>query len=68
MLEKEEGTDGSTTGDVQIADLNDGIVSQVQEPAGLVADECDEKSAAPDGGLIAWLQVLGSFCLYWNHW
>lgn len=21
----------------------------------------------PDGGLIAWLQVAGSFALYWNH-
>jgi hypothetical protein len=25
-------------------------------------------SAIPDGGLIAWLQVLGSFFLWWNTW
>lgn len=36
----------------------------------IVRGEEDEKpeDITPDGGLIAWLQVLGSFALYFNTW
>ncbi|GME42261.1 mfs monocarboxylate transporter [Neofusicoccum parvum] len=29
--------------------------------------EISPSSDPPDGGLLAWLQVAGSFALYWNH-
>jgi len=32
------------------------------------ADEKVVKSKIPNGGLIAWLQVLGSFLLFFNSW
>ncbi|KAK9778625.1 putative Major facilitator superfamily domain-containing protein [Seiridium cardinale] len=55
---------------IQIADLNDGIISEVQkqEPEADVGLGSVKGDEPPDGGLTAWLQVLGSFCLYWNTW
>jgi len=30
--------------------------------------EKETKSAIPNGGLLAWLQVLGSFLMFFNSW
>lgn len=30
--------------------------------------EKETKTAIPNGGLLAWLQVLGSFLLFFNSW
>ncbi|GAM84094.1 hypothetical protein ANO11243_020860 [Dothideomycetidae sp. 11243] len=32
------------------------------------ADSVNDVSSIPDGGLVAWLQVLGSFFLFFNNW
>ncbi|KAI1849994.1 hypothetical protein JX265_003367 [Neoarthrinium moseri] len=54
---------------VKVVDLNDGILSEVQKTESHVgADVTKDDDTLPDGGLHAWLQVLGSFCLYWNTW
>lgn len=53
---------------VQVADLNDGILSEVQKAEPRLADEAVKGDEVPDGGLTAWLQVAGSFFLYWNSW
>lgn len=53
---------------VQVADLNDGILSEVQRNESHVAGAIVKDDEPPDGGLQAWLQVFGSFCLYWNTW
>lgn len=35
---------------------------------GVVADKPPAEELPPDGGLDAWLQVLGSFFLFFNSW
>ncbi|KAH6614359.1 major facilitator superfamily domain-containing protein [Chaetomium sp. MPI-SDFR-AT-0129] len=37
-------------------------------PADAPAKPSDQPPAPPDGGLLAWLQVLGSFFLFMNSW
>lgn len=58
----------TTVSPVHVADLNAGITSEVQESE--PQHEADEvkPDEVPDGGTTAWLQVLGSFCLFWNTW
>jgi hypothetical protein len=49
----------------------DGKISQQPEAGKDVAAReaaAKAQSAIPDGGLVAWLQVLGSFFLWWNTW
>ncbi|KAK6212445.1 hypothetical protein LQW54_005219 [Pestalotiopsis sp. IQ-011] len=53
---------------VHVADLNDGILSEVQKAEPRLVDETVKGSEPPDGGLTAWLQVVGSFFLFWNSW
>ncbi|KAH6659097.1 major facilitator superfamily domain-containing protein [Truncatella angustata] len=53
---------------VQVADINDGIIAEVQKSEAQLATESVKGDEPPDGGVTAWLQVLGSFCLFWNHW
>ncbi|KAK4244362.1 major facilitator superfamily domain-containing protein [Corynascus novoguineensis] len=45
------------------ADHEVGAVAQAEASA-----EPDEEQPPPDGGLLAWLQVLGSFFLFMNTW
>jgi hypothetical protein len=35
---------------------------------GIVAEKSSAEDPPPDGGLQAWLQVLGSFFLFFNSW
>lgn len=56
---------GSTIGDALDAEAN-------LPPAGAApstdAEKSDELGPPPDGGWQAWLQVLGSFFLFFNSW
>lgn len=53
---------------VKVIDLHDGILSQAQKTKPEVAGAIVSENEPPDGGLHAWLQVVGSFCLFWNTW
>ena len=47
--------------DGQGSNSQDSVNGEGEEPASQLLDP-------PNGGLTAWLQVLGSFCLYFNTW
>lgn len=56
---------------------NNGIAEKDTEDTSLPADSPDitpiiqktpQNDEIPDGGLIAWCQVLGSFFLFFNSW
>jgi hypothetical protein len=53
-----------------VNDQDDRIAPKPEAGNDVTAREAAAKAAGaiPDGGLIAWLQVLGSFFLWWNTW
>ncbi len=49
------------------ADSNDSVVNiAIEAPANLTPAKGDEPP--PNGGWLAWMQVLGAFFLYFNSW
>jgi hypothetical protein len=50
-----------------MADSNASIVNiAIEAPANLTPSRADEPP--PNGGWLAWMQVLGAFFLYFNSW
>ncbi|KAI9730843.1 MAG: hypothetical protein M1834_005561 [Cirrosporium novae-zelandiae] len=49
-------------------DIGDGLKEQSGEPPKQESPIPDTTSEIPNGGLKAWLQVLGSFLLFFNSW
>jgi len=48
----------------------------LREPESLSRDKSEERQATPasapdtvpNGGLVAWVQVAGAFCIFFNTW
>lgn len=47
---------------------NDDIYSLANNPEESLPESNPKSGEAPNGGFGAWLQVGGSFCLYFNTW
>lgn len=56
MLQSDEGTEMANN------------TSTIQPPAGYVDEGQRKISPAPNGGIMAWMQVLGAFMLFFNSW
>ncbi|KAK1998254.1 major facilitator superfamily transporter [Colletotrichum falcatum] len=47
---------------------SDDHVQQLNTPSGNEAAQSLNPTAKPDGGLVAWMQVVGGFILFFNSW
>lgn len=62
---------GSTLGDSVVSEALDAEANitpeELEEPP-QGAEKFEDQGPPPNGGLTAWLQVLGSFFLFFNSW
>ncbi|PVI04849.1 MFS general substrate transporter [Periconia macrospinosa] len=56
------------TNGVELASVNGEQTQQVEPAKSQPGASVNNASSIPDGGLMAWLQVLGSFFLFFNTW
>ncbi|PSK55900.1 Riboflavin transporter MCH5 [Elsinoe australis] len=58
----------ATASDLEKVQSRRSVKSRISFKSSAPATSVNDASAIPDGGLQAWLQVLGSFFLFFNHW
>ncbi|PNS15737.1 hypothetical protein CAC42_4189 [Sphaceloma murrayae] len=58
----------TTAGDIEKVQSRRSVRSKISLKSSAPATSVNDASSIPDGGLQAWLQVLGSFFLFFNHW
>lgn len=69
-----ESTSQASAAEVLDSDKDDKEQEQEQQGDGVEAEKIDSRhsansiSSVPNGGLTAWLQVLGAWCLFFNTW
>jgi hypothetical protein len=59
----DNGKDARGDGDGDGGLIAQNLQEEAQTPVAL-----DEDQVIPDGGTVAWLQVIGSFAVYFNTW
>ncbi|KAF4552276.1 Aspyridones efflux protein apdF [Elsinoe fawcettii] len=58
----------ATATDLEKVQSRRSVKSRISFKSSAPAASVNDASAIPDGGAQAWLQVLGSFLLFFNHW